>query len=104
VAVLRGAARAEEATVNTFFLAVAAAIMVNAFLCLYQGVKGPRIQDRLISINIVNTKALAVLLLVFFFVGQTEMYLDIAFVYALLNFVVTVVLSRYVETEGGIVG
>lgn len=89
---------------NAFFLAVAAAVMVNAFLCLYQGVKGPTIQDRLISINIVNTKTLAVLLLVFFVVGDPANYLDIALVYALLNFVVTVALSRYAETGRGGVG
>ena len=82
-----------------FFLAVAAAVMVNAFLCLYQGAKGPTIQDRVISINIVNTKTLVVLLLVFFVIGQPEMYLDIALVYALLNFVVTIAVSRYIETE-----
>jgi multicomponent Na+:H+ antiporter subunit F len=89
---------------NVFFLAVAAVIMANAFLCLYQAFKGPTIQDRLISINIVNTKALIVLLLVFFVIGQPGMYMDIALVYALLNFVVTVALSRYVETERGSIG
>jgi len=85
--------------VRYFFLAVAAAVMVNAFLCLYQGAKGPTIQDRVISINIVNTKATVVLLFVFFVIGKPGMYLDIALVYALLNFVVTVAVSRYIETE-----
>jgi multicomponent Na+:H+ antiporter subunit F len=89
---------------SVFFLAVATAIMANAFLCLYQAFKGPTIQDRLISVNIINTKALLVLLLIFFVIGQPGMYLDIALVYALLNFVVTVTLSRYVETERGSVG
>lgn len=89
---------------NGYLLAVASAIMVNAFLCLYQGIRGPRIQDRLISINIVNTKTLVVLLVVFFVVGQTDLYLDIALVYALLNFVVTVALARYLETERRTVG
>ncbi|MBK5092660.1 MAG: hypothetical protein JJE48_03980 [Actinobacteria bacterium] len=73
--------------------------MVNAFLCLYQGAKGPTIQDRVISINIVNTKTLVVLLFVFFAIGEPGTYLDIALVYALLNFVVTVAVSRYIETE-----
>ncbi len=84
-----------------FLLATAAAVMANAFLCLYQAVRGPTIQDRLISINIVNTKALVVLMLLFFLTGEAAMYLDIALVYALLNFVVTVALSRYVEAERG---
>ncbi|MFH1151004.1 MAG: monovalent cation/H+ antiporter complex subunit F [Actinomycetota bacterium] len=84
---------------NTFILALAAAIMVNAFLCLYQGVKGPAVQDRVISINIVNTKTLVVLLLAFYVLGDEAMYLDIAIVYALLNFVVTIAVCRYLETE-----
>jgi len=90
--------------VSQFLLVVATAVMANAFLCLYQAVRGPTIQDRLISVNIVNTKTLVVLLLIFFEIGQPDMYLDIAMVYALLNFVVTVALSRYVEAERRILG
>lgn len=84
---------------NDFLLAMAAAVMLNAFLCLYQAVRGPSIQDRLISINIVNTKTLVVLMLVFFALGHPAVYMDIALVYGLLNFVVTVALSRYLETR-----
>jgi multicomponent Na+:H+ antiporter subunit F len=90
--------------VTYFLLAAAAAVMINAFLCLYQGAKGPTIQDRVISINIVNTKTLVVLLLVFFVIGEPEMYLDVALVYALLNFVVTIAVSRYIETERTAIG
>ncbi len=89
---------------NTFLLALAAGVMANAFLCLYQGVKGPAIQDRVISINIVNTKTLVVLVLAFYVIGDEAMYLDIALVYALLNFVVTVAVCRYLETERGNLG
>jgi multicomponent Na+:H+ antiporter subunit F len=84
---------------NEFLLAIAAAVMVNAFLCLYQAIRGPAIQDRVISINIVNTKTLVVLMLIFFALGQPAIYLDIALVYGLLNFVVTVAISRYIETR-----
>ncbi|MBN2169126.1 MAG: cation:proton antiporter [Actinobacteria bacterium] len=83
-----------------FLLAVALVLMVNAFLCLYRAVRGPAIQDRIISVNIINTKTLVVLLLVFFVTGTPQLYIDIALVYALLNFVVTVALSRYLEAEG----
>lgn len=82
---------------NTFFLAVAAVLVVNAFLCLYRGVAGPTIQDRIIGINIVNTKTMVVLLILSTFLGE-ELYLDITLVYALLNFVVTITISRYIET------
>ncbi len=86
---------------NQFLLALAIAMMANAFLCLYRGVRGPTIQDRVIGINIVNTKTLVVLLLVFFVIDKPALYLDIALLYALLNFVITVTLSRYLETGRG---
>lgn len=89
---------------SDFLLAVAAAVMVNAFVCLYQGVRGPTIQDRLISINIVNTKTLVVLVLIFFAIGSPAIYMDVAIVYALLNFVVTVAVSRYLEAGGPSIG
>ncbi len=89
---------------STFYLWVAVILMANAFLCLYRAAVGPTIQDRIIGINIVNTKTLVVLLLVFFYFGQRHTYLDIVLVYALLNFVITVALSRYIETGRGEIG
>ncbi len=86
---------------SAFYLWVAIILMANAFLCLYRAAAGPTIQDRIIGVNIVNTKTLVVLLLLFFYSGQRHTYLDIALVYALLNFVVTVALSRYIETGRG---
>lgn len=86
---------------DVFMLAMASAIMLNAFACLYRGYRGPTVQDRIVSINIVNTKTLVVLLVAFFVLGQPDLYLDIALVYALLNFVVTVTACRYIEAGPG---
>jgi multicomponent Na+:H+ antiporter subunit F len=57
------------------------------------------IQDRLLGMNIVSTKTLTVLVLVAF-IFKSSFYLDIAIVYALLNFIITAATSRYLETEG----
>ncbi|MBU4174595.1 MAG: hypothetical protein KKB90_09515 [Actinobacteria bacterium] len=82
---------------NEFLLAVAVVLIINAFLCLYRAAAGPTIQDRIVGINIVNTKTMVVLLILSTFLGE-ELYLDIALAYALLNFVVTITISRYIET------
>ena len=60
---------------------------------------GPTIQDRLLGVNIVGTKTLVVVVLVTFIQGS-DFFLDVAMVYALLLFVVTVAWSRYLETRG----
>ena len=86
---------------NAFLLAVAAAVVVNSLLSSYRLIKGPTLQDRLIGVNIINTQALVVLLLIFFTAERPGLYLDIAVLYALLNLVLTVTLSRYLETWRG---
>lgn len=82
-----------------YLLAVAILILVNAVICMYRAVVGPTVQDRLLAVNIISTKTLVVVVLVTYIFGES-FFLDVAMIYALLNFVVTVALSRYLETEG----
>jgi len=84
--------------VNTFLLAVAVALILNSLVSSYRLIRGPTLQDRLIGVNFINTQALVVLLLLFFTAERPNLYLDIAVLYALLNLVLTVTLSRYLET------
>ncbi len=83
---------------SSFLTAAAIIIAVNAFLCLYRAIRGPTVQDRVLSINIVATKTLSVLVLVAF-IFKSTFYLDVAIIYALLNFIITVTVSRYLEAE-----
>jgi multicomponent Na+:H+ antiporter subunit F len=84
---------------DDFLTAVAAVIALNALVCLYRAVIGPTNQDRLLAVNIVGTKTLVVVILVTF-IQNESFFLDVAMVYALLLFVVTVAISRYLEAEG----
>lgn len=84
---------------KSYLLGVALVIAFNAFLCLYRAVLGPTVQDRLLAVNVVGTKTLIVVVLVTYIFNESY-FLDVAMVYALLNMVVTVALSRYLETEG----
>ncbi len=84
---------------NRYLLGISLVIAFNAFLCLYRAVLGPTAQDRLLAVNVIGTKTLVVVVLVTA-IFHESFFLDVAMVYALLNMVVTVVLSRYLETEG----
>ncbi len=84
---------------HDLLLAVALIIVANAFICLYRAMAGPTIQDRILGVNIISTKTLSVVALIAFIFGET-FFLDVALLYALLNFVVTVALARYLETVG----
>ena len=82
-----------------FLTAIAIVIGLNALICLYRAMVGPTSQDRLLAVNIVGTKTLVMVVLIIFVQGE-NFFLDVALVYALLLFIVTVALSRYLEAEG----
>lgn len=82
---------------QAFFWGIAIFLLVNAFLCLWRAYAGPTVVDRILAVNIVGTKTLVVLVLLASVFGRS-LYVDVAFVYGLLNFIVTIAASRYLET------
>ncbi len=82
---------------DVFFWGIAIFLLVNAFLCLYRAYLGPTTVDRILAVNIVGTKTLVVLVLLAFVFGR-GLFIDVAFVYALLNLVATLAASRFLET------
>jgi len=83
--------------VTTFLWAIAIVLLVNAFLCLLRGYLGPTVADRMLAINVVGTKTLVVLCLLAF-VFERSLFVDVALVYGLLNFVVTIAAGRFMES------
>jgi multicomponent Na+:H+ antiporter subunit F len=82
---------------EAFFWGVAIFLMMNAFACLWRATAGPTVVDRVLAVNIVGTKTLVVLTVLALVFGRS-MLLDVALVYGLLNFVITVTASRFLET------
>lgn len=82
---------------TTFLWAIAIVLLVNAFLCLLRGYLGPTVADRMLAINVVGTKTLVVLCLLAF-VFERSLFVDVALVYGLLNFVVTIAAGRFMES------
>ena len=72
------------------------------FLCLYRGIYGPTVIDRIVAIGAIGTKTLAILVLMGFIYGRIEMFLDISMVYAILNFIGTLAAAKYFEGKGEI--
>ncbi len=79
------------------FVAIGLALGLTSFLCLYRAVKGPSAPDRVIAINVIGTKTLVILVLFAFIYGRT-LYIDVAIAYALINFLSTLTISRYLES------
>jgi len=84
----------------TFFLVTSLTILLAVLLSLYRVVAGPHIIDRIIGVNVIGTKTIAVIVLTGHLFGRAEFFIDIAFVYALINFIGTLAFARYFEQKG----
>ena len=81
-------------TAAAILLGAAAAILVLAVATLYRVYLGPTIQDRVVAINVIGTSTVIVIALLAA-VYERPAYLDIAIVYALLNFVLSLAVARF---------
>lgn len=82
---------------TALFWGIAIFMLVNAFACLWRAFAGPTVVDRILATNVVCTKALLVLVLLGL-AFERSLLLDVALVYGLLNFGITVAATRFLET------
>ncbi|MGB5277772.1 MAG: monovalent cation/H+ antiporter complex subunit F [Gammaproteobacteria bacterium] len=78
-------------------LSVAAlAILVTIGLALARAFLGPTLYDRILAVNMVGTKTVLLIAVLSVLSGRTEM-IDIALIYALINFIGVVAVLKLVE-------
>ena len=76
------------------FIAASAAIIVAMALTLIRAILGPTIYDRILAVNLFGTKALLLIAIMGFLTERPE-FLDIALVYALINFIATIAIMKF---------
>ncbi|MFV1958659.1 MAG: monovalent cation/H+ antiporter complex subunit F [Planctomycetota bacterium] len=81
----------------TLEVACAILVLVGVLAVVYRVIAGPTLPDRILAVNVIGTKTIVVLCLIGFIYDRPAMFLDIALVYALINFVATVAVLRYME-------
>jgi multicomponent Na+:H+ antiporter subunit F len=85
---------------SSFFLYLGLGLFSLVLLCLYRGVFGPGVLNRIAAISAIGTKTLVILLLMGFIYQRIDMFIDISMVYALLNFIGTITAAKYLEIKG----
>jgi multicomponent Na+:H+ antiporter subunit F len=73
-----------------------ALIGLGVVLCALRMLNGPTSADRMVAVDTFSTVTVALLVLLGFMMGR-QIYLDVSLVYAVLTFVGTVVVARYLE-------
>jgi multicomponent Na+:H+ antiporter subunit F len=71
-------------------------------LSLYRAVAEPTVLDRLIGVNAIGSKTVALLILIGLVYQRVEMFVDIALAYAMLNFIAVLAASRYFQKRKGL--
>lgn len=86
---------------NTFFLVSAILLTAIILIPTYRLVKGPTVYDRLVAVNAVATKTLVLIVLIGYLYGRIDMFVDITLAYAILGFIGSLTLAKYITTRAG---
>ena len=73
------------------------AILVVMLLAIIRCIVGPTLYDRILAFNFFGTKAILLIAVLGFLMGRPE-FLDIALVYALINFISVIGVLRYSDS------
>lgn len=76
------------------FAVALAAIFVTMSLALARAMLGPSVFDRIVALNMFGTKTVLLLCVICMLTGRHD-FLDLALVYALMNFVGTLAVLRF---------
>jgi len=78
------------------FATAAIAVLISMLLALVRAFIGPTLYDRILSVNMVGTKTVLLISILGFLMGRPD-FLDIAIVYALINFISIIAILRFFE-------
>ena len=76
--------------------AVTITLLIVMAMALARALLGPTIYDRILAVNLFGTKTVLLIAVMGFLFGRPE-FLDIALVYALINFISVIGILRYFE-------
>jgi multicomponent Na+:H+ antiporter subunit F len=91
----------ESSLVDGATLGAALAVVCLALLAFYRVVRGPTLPDRVVAVNGIGTATVVALALLAAGLDESGL-LDIALVYALLNFLLSLGLAKYAVERGGV--
>ena len=78
------------------YYVVTLATLITMALALVRALLGPSIYDRLLAVNMFGTKTVLLLSVVAFLYGRPD-FLDLALVYALINFIGVIAVLEFIR-------
>jgi multicomponent Na+:H+ antiporter subunit F len=78
------------------FIVTALAILAAMALAMTRALLGPTVYDRVLAVNMFGTKTVLIIAVLGFLTGRPD-FLDLALLYALINFVGTLAVLKFFE-------
>jgi multicomponent Na+:H+ antiporter subunit F len=78
------------------FIAAALAILITMALAMARALIGPTVYDRILAANMFGTKIVLIIAVLGFLNGRPD-FLDIALVYALINFIGVIAVLKFIR-------
>ena len=78
------------------YAAASLAILVVMALAIARAILGPTEYDRILAVNMFGTKTVLFISVLGFLTGRPD-FMDVALVYALINFIATIAVLKYFE-------
>lgn len=78
------------------FITIVTAILVVMVLALVRALLGPTVYDRILAVNMFGTKTVLLISVLGAVAGRAD-FIDIALVYALINFISIIAVLRFFE-------
>jgi multicomponent Na+:H+ antiporter subunit F len=81
---------------STEYLVVFGLLLLSIAIALIRVIKGPTAPDRVVGLDTINTIVI-VAMVIFGAATRNIIYIDVAIIYALLSFISTLFIAKYLE-------
>ncbi len=81
---------------HNVYLLITFVLLVGLLLILIRAAKGPTVYDRILAVNAMGTKTVILVTMLGYVSGRWE-FIDMAIVYALISFITTIAILKYIE-------
>ncbi|MCP5050094.1 MAG: pH regulation protein F [bacterium] len=81
-----------------YFVYLSVVLTVIIFIPLYRVLVGPTLYDRILGAGAIATKTMVLILVIGMVFDRLDMFIDITMAYAILNFIGTIAIAKYLDT------
>ena len=78
---------------HNLYITILVILAVMLFPCLIRAVKGPRIADRLVSVNMMGTMVMVMIAILALMLDEGYL-VDICLIYAMISFLAVIILTK----------